>query len=65
MAKEYDGIAIIWWGSDDDYIQGLNSPVMKKHSSEFLADEREFVDLENSTVFFTLEHELIQCSFKY
>ena len=46
MTKEYDGIAIIWWGSDDDYIQGLNSPVMKKHSSEFLADEREFVDLE-------------------
>ena len=59
MTKEYDGIAEIWWESEDDYIQGLNSPMMKKHGAEFLADEKEFVDLENSTVFFTVEHELI------
>ncbi|WP_339724223.1 EthD domain-containing protein [uncultured Paraglaciecola sp.] len=59
MSNGYDGIAEIWWESEDDYLQGLNSPMMKKHRMEFLADEKKFVDLESSTLFFTEEHELI------
>lgn len=59
MTTEYDGIAEIWWESEEDYLAGLNSPVMQKQGPDFLADEKKFVDLANSTVFFTVEHELI------
>ena len=59
MTKEYDGIAEIWWDSEEDYRAGLSSPVMRKRGAEFLAAEADFVDPENSTAFFTIEHDLI------
>jgi len=59
MSKEYDGIAEIWWESEEDYIAGLNSPLVQERGAEFLAAEADFVDAENSTAFFALEHELL------
>jgi hypothetical protein len=59
MNKEYDGIAEIWWESEADYIAGLNSSEMQKRGAEFLAAEADFVDPDNSTAFFTIEHALL------
>ena len=60
MTREYDGIAEIWWESEADYIAGLSSAELKARGPEFLAAEQEFVDAENSAMFFTVEHELLQ-----
>lgn len=59
MTREYDGIAEIWWESQEDYLAGLGSPQMRERGGEFLAAEADFVDPENSTAFFTIEHDLI------
>jgi hypothetical protein len=59
MTREYDGVAEIWWESEEDYLTGLNSPEMQQQGPEFLAAEADFVDPDNSTAFFTIEHELL------
>ena len=59
MTREYDGIAEIWWESEEDYLAGLGSSQMRERGAEFLAAEADFVDPDNSTAFFSVEHELI------
>lgn len=59
MTKEYDGIAEIWWESEADYLAGLGSETLQKRGMELLAAESDFCDAENSTAFFTNEHQLI------
>ena len=59
LAPAYDGITECWWESEEDYLAGLGSPQMRERGAEFLAAEADFVDPDNSTAFFSVEHELI------
>jgi hypothetical protein len=56
-AEPFDGIAEVWFDIDD-----LNTkPTPELHScrSIVLADEGQFIDLERSMFFFTIEHEFV------
>lgn len=57
-AEPYDGIAEIWWDSLDGlYAAGLSGAGMAADRI-LVADERRFVDLARTAVFFTEEHEI-------
>jgi uncharacterized protein (TIGR02118 family) len=55
----YDGVGEIWWASEADFLAAINSPEGQKLRKLFVEDESRFVDLANSSVFFTEEHVLI------
>jgi uncharacterized protein (TIGR02118 family) len=55
----YDGVAEIWWQSEEDFLAAVNSPEVKKIGKQLIEDEARFVDLKASSAFFTVEHILI------
>ena len=59
MSEEYDGIAEIWWKSEEDCIEAISSPEGQKLRTVFLEDEAKFLDFTRSFAFFTKEHVLI------
>jgi uncharacterized protein (TIGR02118 family) len=58
-AEEYDGIGEIWWESEKDFIAAVTSPEGQKLRGMFVEDEARFIDLHESSGFFTVEHVLI------
>ena len=59
ISQEYDGIAEIWWESEEDFIEAINSPEGRKLRTVFLDDEANFLDFGRSAAFFTEEHVLV------
>lgn len=58
-AKEpYDGITEIWWDSEEELIEVVKTPEGQNANLKLGEDEANFVDLENSAVFFTREHTI-------
>ena len=55
----YDGVAELWWETIGDILAAGATPESRAAGRRLLADERNFIDLENSTLFFTQEHEII------
>lgn len=60
MSQEYDGIAEIWWESEEDFIDAISSPEGQRLRSVFLDDEAQFIDFSQSAAFFTQEHVLVK-----
>lgn len=58
-APEYDGVGEIWWASEEDFRAAVSSEAVQKLRNMFVEDEARFVDLANSSVFFTQEHVLL------
>ena len=58
MQPEYDGIAEVWFDSEEALIQGMSSPEGEKLGAALLEDERNFIDHSRSTAFIVEEHEL-------
>ena len=58
MLPEYDGIAEVWFESEEDLMQGMSSAEGQKLGAALLEDERNFVDHSKSTAFIVTEHEL-------
>jgi uncharacterized protein (TIGR02118 family) len=57
--EAYDGVAEIYWDSLEEMMAAGASHEGRTASRVLLDDERGFIDLPNSPLFFTHEHEII------
>ena len=58
MQAEYDGVAEVWFESEQDLVEGMSSPEGKKLGEALLEDEKNFIDHSKSSAFIVQEHEL-------
>ena len=58
MLPEYDGVAEVWFESEEDLMAAMNSPEGQKLSAALLEDEGNFIDHSKSSAFIVREHEL-------
>lgn len=59
MVEPYDGIAQLWWDNVEDILDAGTSPEGRAAGRVLLADERNFIDLPNSPIFFAREHAIV------
>ena len=57
--EAYDGIAELWWDSLEELVAATASPEGSRAGSELLEDERRFIDLARSPLFFGREHVIV------
>jgi uncharacterized protein (TIGR02118 family) len=57
--EPYDGVAELWWDSIDDIIAAGTTREGRATGRELLADERNFIDLANSPIFYANEQVII------
>ena len=55
----YDGVAELWWDSVEDLLEALSTPEGLDAGRALREDEGTFIDLPNSPLFFSTEHEII------
>ena len=55
MRQEYDGVAEVWFDSEEDLVSAMSSPEGQKLGAELLADESKFIDHTKSTAFIAEE----------
>ena len=58
MLPEYDGVAEVWFESEADLMEAMNSPEGQKLSAALLEDEGNFIDHSQSSAFIVQEHAL-------
>lgn len=58
MLPEYDGIAEVWFESEQELVEAMSSPEGQKLSAALLEDEGKFIDHSKSSAFIVQEHEL-------
>ncbi len=58
MMQEYDGVAEVWFESEEELMASMSSPEGQKVSALLLEDEPKFIDHKRSTAFITKEYEL-------
>ncbi len=58
MLPEFDGVAEVWFESEEALIAGMSSVEGQKLSAALLEDEGNFVDHSKSSAFIVKEHEL-------
>jgi uncharacterized protein (TIGR02118 family) len=58
MQDPYDGVAEVWFESEEALMSAMSSEEGKKISAELLSDESKFIDHSKSTAFLVKEHEL-------
>lgn len=57
--EPYDGIAELYWESVEELAAVGSDPLAQKAGAMLLADERNFIDLPNSPLWYNEEHEII------
>jgi uncharacterized protein (TIGR02118 family) len=57
--EPFDGIVELWWDSIQDIEEAYGTPEGAEAQNELLEDERKFIDLERSPMWFTEEHVFI------
>ena len=57
--EEYDGVAELWWDSLESLAAPGATEAGQKAGAMLLEDERKFIDLERSPLFFCDEHEIV------
>ena len=55
----FDGVAELWWDSADDLLEAMTTTEGLDAGRALLEDERTFIDLPNSPLFFSNEHVII------
>jgi uncharacterized protein (TIGR02118 family) len=55
----YDGVAEVYWDSVKDLLAAASTPEGRAAGKALLEDERRFIDLHNSSLFFVHEHEIV------
>jgi uncharacterized protein (TIGR02118 family) len=58
MQSEYDGVAEVWFESEEELMEGMSSPEGQKLGAALLEDESNFIDHSKSSAFIVEEHEL-------
>ena len=58
MLPAYDGVAEVWFESEEDLMEAMSSPEGQKLSAALLEDEGNFIDHAQSSAFIVKEHEL-------
>jgi len=58
MQPAYDGVAEVWFESEEALMAGMSSPEGQQLSAALLEDEGNFVDHARSSAFIVEEHEL-------
>ncbi len=58
MLAEFDGVAEVWFESEEELIEGMSSPEGQKLGAALLEDERNFIDHSKSSAFIVKEYEL-------
>ena len=58
MMPEYDGVAEVWFESEEALMAGMSSPEGQELSAALLEDEGDFIDYSKSSAFIVEEHEL-------
>lgn len=53
----YDGIAELWWESEED--MNRDNPLAREGGRALLEDEKKFIDLAKSPLWLNQEHEII------
>jgi uncharacterized protein (TIGR02118 family) len=56
---EYDGVAELWWESFKDFAASGSTPEGREAGRRLLEDERCFIDLPRSPLWFGEEHVLV------
>ncbi|MBI3991730.1 MAG: EthD domain-containing protein [Candidatus Lambdaproteobacteria bacterium] len=54
----FDGVAEMWWPSREEMNKAFSTPEGKAAGKEMLADEKNFIDLANSPIWLSEEHEM-------
>ena len=55
----YDGVAELWWDSLESLAAPGQTEEGRAAGAMLLEDERKFIDLSQSPLFFTVEHEIV------
>ena len=55
----YDGVAELWWDSIEDVIAAGSTSESRAAGLKLLEDERRFIDLSQSPLYFVREREII------
>jgi uncharacterized protein (TIGR02118 family) len=58
-ARHYDGVAELWWDSFEDLMSAFSTDAAQAAALELLEDERRFIDLPNSPMWFGEERVVI------
>lgn len=61
MEPEYDGVAELWWQSEDD-LAAFTTEQGQIAAAELLDDEKKFIDLPNSPLWFAYEYPQVNPS---
>lgn len=56
--EPFDGIASLWFDSIEDMQMAAGTPEGRQAASDLLADERRFIDLARSPLWFVEDHQL-------
>jgi hypothetical protein len=62
MEEPYDGVAEVWWDSEDVVSQASSTEAGQRANAELLAHEAEFIDLRNSPLWFAHEYPQLSVS---
>ena len=57
--EPFDGVAEVWWKDEADMAAALQSPEGQKLAQVLLEDERNFIDLERSSIFLAEERVFV------
>jgi hypothetical protein len=58
MLAAFDGVAEVWFDSEDDLMAGMSSPEGQKLGEALLEDEKTFIDHSKSSAFIVREEAL-------
>jgi uncharacterized protein (TIGR02118 family) len=58
--EPFDGIVELWWDSIEDLQEAFSTPEGARAQDELLNDEKQFIDLERSPMWFAEEHVFIE-----
>ncbi len=62
MLRPYDGVTEMWWRNEEDLLTALNSPEGQVAAKELVEDEKNFIDLPNSPLWFAHEYPQVNPS---
>ena len=57
MLPEYDGVAEVWFESEEELVEAMSSAEGQKLGAALLEDEGKFIDHSKSSAFLVKEHE--------